>query len=124
MGDFWGVENVDLDIKSFNGVSALLINSDKGKEFINRVSDLMIINEVSIVQCLRDNSAKLVSALGLSRSSKYIQDVNGDNIEELTARYADAGSLLRKCIRKVTNLLYKLRRKYLEIKLHNLGKSV
>lgn len=48
VGDFWGIENYDNLEYDKNGVSLLLINSDKGKEIFNQISKEMHYKEQDI----------------------------------------------------------------------------
>ena len=41
MGDFWGVEKYHGDMDTHNGVSALLVNSEKGAALISKTSERM-----------------------------------------------------------------------------------
>lgn len=43
MGDYWGIENVHPQIEIKNGVSVLLVNTEKGMELINNLQDELIM---------------------------------------------------------------------------------
>jgi len=55
LGDFWGIEN---EIKNFDddiGVSAIIINSNKGQQLMNCIKDYMDFEEVDINQIINNN---------------------------------------------------------------------
>ena len=46
IADFWGIEKVDSSIITENGVSLLLINSEKGKNIFGAIKDNMFFKKV------------------------------------------------------------------------------
>ena len=50
LGDFWGVEKIYPQIDTYNGVSLLVVNSHKGAEVLNRISESVSILPCNIVQ--------------------------------------------------------------------------
>jgi acetyltransferase-like isoleucine patch superfamily enzyme/coenzyme F420-reducing hydrogenase beta subunit len=48
LADFWGVEKVAKQLDNNTGTSAILVNSRKGEDFIQKVSKRLIIQEVKI----------------------------------------------------------------------------
>lgn len=45
IGDFWGVDNYHKDWPLKTGVSAILVNSEKGKDVLNKTKDFVTIHE-------------------------------------------------------------------------------
>lgn len=48
LGDFWGVEKVAKQLDNNTGTSAILVNSNKGADFIQKVSKRLVTQEVKI----------------------------------------------------------------------------
>ena len=53
IGDFWGIEKIAPDFADKNGVSAVLINTQRGEELFNTVSD-----KLDCIECTFDDIAK------------------------------------------------------------------
>jgi len=59
IGDFWGIDKVDQSFNDNKGISLVIINSKKGKDIFNQISekfDLLLINNKE--DCLQDNLKK------------------------------------------------------------------
>ena len=48
LGDFWNVEKFFPDIDTFNGVSLLIVNNDKGKDLIKRISSTIELKQCDL----------------------------------------------------------------------------
>lgn len=55
LGDFWGVEKVKESLANFNGVSAVLINTNKGKRLFELVSNSVNYEEVLVSSIVKNN---------------------------------------------------------------------
>lgn len=53
LGDFWGIERLNSNIEDTLGVSLIIIHSDKGLKYINKLNDKIITIECSKEQCLQ-----------------------------------------------------------------------
>lgn len=59
IGDFWGIEKIDKNFDDKKGVSLVIINSQKGEDIFNEISnkfDLLLINNKE--DCLQNNLKK------------------------------------------------------------------
>ena len=55
MGDFWGIEKVDAAFHSHNGVSLVIVNTEKGKKLFENVKSKVQWKEFSAEQCRQPN---------------------------------------------------------------------
>ncbi len=55
LGDFWGIERVLPDLDPTKGVSAIILNTDKGKDVFDSVKDRLFIKEVAYEDVLAGN---------------------------------------------------------------------
>lgn len=55
LADCWNVENVYPELQDFKGISMVLINSNKGEEIFNKISDNIEFKETSINKCMQRN---------------------------------------------------------------------
>jgi len=56
IGDFWGIENFHPTIKTEDGVSVVLVNSPKGKEILQYISDRLYLTESTYNNAKNSNS--------------------------------------------------------------------
>ena len=55
MADFWGIENVNPNQEAGKGVSLILANTDKGREYLKKISADMDLHEYPFECCLAGN---------------------------------------------------------------------
>lgn len=55
LGDFWGIESIDKSLDGNLGTSMILINTDKGQKFFNRVASKMELKEFDAKEAFRGN---------------------------------------------------------------------
>lgn len=55
LGDFWGVEKTNPELVDINGVSCVLINSEKGYEIWSRINSNITCKEVNIENIINNN---------------------------------------------------------------------
>lgn len=56
LADYWGVENEHPDFYDENGVSALLINTKKGKNILNKIKKNIILKDTILKNIVKNNS--------------------------------------------------------------------
>lgn len=57
VGDFWGVENTEPELDSRMGVSLILIHTDKGAGYFERIKDQITVKETDRTRAISSNSA-------------------------------------------------------------------
>ena len=55
IGDFWGIENLDSTLYNSHGVSAVIINTDKGKVFFEKINNILAYQEVLVADIQKHN---------------------------------------------------------------------
>ncbi len=61
LGDFWGIDNVLPQINDDKGVSAIIVNSNKGNALFESVKEQVVVHKVDFEQIAQGNSALCVS---------------------------------------------------------------
>lgn len=56
LGDFWGIENINTELKEVNGVSSVIINTKEGIELFDTIKDNIITKEVTYNDVSMKNS--------------------------------------------------------------------
>ncbi len=73
LGDFWGVEALKLPIDSYNGCSLMIVNTEKGKMFVNDIEGVKKV-EATVEDAVRHNDQ-------LSHPSK-LPEIRQQRLEE------------------------------------------
>lgn len=71
MGDYWGVEKNFASIDTKYGVSALLVNSEKGKSYINRLEKYVNLTPSTFKQ-IKSNNGQLCNPTPMSKKRNEI----------------------------------------------------
>lgn len=82
LGDFWGIK--DKTIKKFcddNGVSCVVVNSNKGKNLINSIKDALICKKVRVDDILEGNPFLNGHCKLHYNTDKYFETLNNSSID-------------------------------------------
>ena len=60
MGDFWGIENVDSSLDGNMGTSMILVNTEKGQKFFDKVMPKMVVKEFNLSDVLKGNKGPIM----------------------------------------------------------------
>ncbi len=75
IGDFWGIDGLS-DEDMFNGVSAIILNSCKGKELLNNVKDSLVLNRMSLDDVSNGNPCLLNIAKKGKNRDNFFKDLD------------------------------------------------
>ena len=81
LGDFWGIENVFNDIDDDKGVSAVIINSDKGKELYTAIKNDFVGRKTDYESILKYNSALQYSVAYNKAREKFFSLMKDMSVE-------------------------------------------
>ncbi len=79
LGDFWGIENVDLNFVDYDGVSAVILNTKKAKEYFNKISDDVEKIEVSYEDICKSNGQLKNPSKRPAERDNWYQNINNSN---------------------------------------------
>lgn len=87
LGDFWGIEKVLPEICFEDGVSLVIINSSKGKEIFESISDRLVSEEVDFEAALNFNKAKTQSVNIPKERNDFYKDLNNNGFDYIRKKY-------------------------------------
>lgn len=102
LGDFWGIEDRLDDDK---GTSLVLVNSDKGKELLSRVSGSLFLEERNLDEILDGNVCFEGSVKIHTKSEEFLRRLDDKNFSSLVYDYSK-----KKLHQKIFDVLTRLRR--------------
>ena len=107
IADFWGISDVAPEMNDGNGMSLILIRTDKGKKIFETISSKLILKEVSYEEGVRSNPAEYKSCYRPLQRDTFFEDMKIMEFEELEKKYASAPKITFKSRvkRKIKNTI-------------------
>lgn len=105
LGDFWGIENGMPDFDDNKGVSLVLVNSLRGKEFIETISKELIIKRSEKKYCAQDQIVEPVPMH--PKCERFWREYQKHGMEYVMTKYTDyhpVRTILRKALRRVLRI--------------------
>ena len=100
LGDFWGVKKFYPEMYNNKGVSAIIINTLKGKNMFNIISDFIDYKECKLEEIISGNSSLIKSANLPLKRKKFFNDVDKMSVQNLRKKYLKV-SLGKKIAKKL-----------------------
>lgn len=80
IADFWGIDNVGSKLNDEMGISALLINSEKGEYIFNKIKDDLEYEEANIEDIIKYNSCFCESTYYNEKREEFFNKINNVNL--------------------------------------------
>lgn len=108
IADYWGIERVDPNMDNNIGTSMILLNSNKGIAFFEKVKDKLEWEETCFESVLPGNIAlrKPIEPARIDRKS-FFEDLDKGTFEDVTAKYFPLREQTRSLKRRVKDILRK-----------------
>ena len=107
LGDFWGVQNHYPDMYNKEGVSAIIINTKKGKDIFESISSNLEYKECKLEEILSGNPSLKVSGKYQSKRNEFFNNLDTSSINELTKKYIKK-SLCKRVVGKIKRIIKKI----------------
>ena len=88
VADFWGITEVNTEIYDEKGVSAILINSEKGKKIFETIKEHLIFSKENIEDIKKYNPSFVVSSPYNEKREEFFEDLNNKSFEELMEKFS------------------------------------
>lgn len=105
LADFWAIEKVHPDMFDNKGTSAILINSNKGKELFNAIKDKCEYKKSKLEYIEKYNSSYIKSAKTDSNREKFFSNLDRLKFDKLVNKYTYRPNLYKKIINKLKKVL-------------------
>lgn len=115
LGDFWGIEKEYPDFEDRLGVSAVILNSIRGKEFFNKVADCFILKPTRY-DVIKRNQPMLESSVKMTKQrEKFFASLDKNGAFDNAVRENVVVKIIP--LRERKNYQYDLIKRYLENKI-------
>ena len=105
LGDFWGVQNYYPDMYNKSGVSAVILNTNKGLEIYNSIKEDMVYQKCQLEEIIAGNASLKKSCIRPKNREDFFEKINYNSISDLTSKYSSKVGILKLVILKVKSLL-------------------
>lgn len=110
IADYWGIEKVDKNLDMNIGTSMMLLNSNKGVEYFEKVKDKLEFRETAFEDILGGNIAlrKSIEPAKIDRKA-FFEDLDAHDFDYVTQKYYPLNKAKRRAI-TIRSLLGKVKR--------------
>lgn len=109
IGDYWGIDKIMPDFYSPDGNSLVLVHTDKGQVFFEKIKDKIVWRESNKTDCLQPNLIKPTERN--IRRDEFWNDYCKGGIKKVLSKDYTVPPILHRIARKVKRIIKKLRGK-------------
>ena len=88
IADFWGINSVVPKMKKINGVSFVILRTERGRDLFSSISNGLVYESVSFQDGVKRNPAEYRSAKRPMERDNFFNDLNSMTFENLKKKYA------------------------------------
>jgi hypothetical protein len=111
LGDFWGIGNKDYKLDNNTGTSELLINSEKGRELLEKVKDKVFLEEVDLEYGIKANFSLTSSVKLPPQRSNFFAELDNKTFEQLSKEYFKKEPYMMRKVMKIKVNAYRFLKK-------------
>ena len=105
LGDFWGIKNHYPEMYNKSGVSAIIINTEKGNEIFKEIINNLEYKECKLEEIVSGNPSIKISGKEPKNRNKFFKEIDKLSVQELSNKYKKKFSILNKIKRKIKSLI-------------------
>lgn len=102
LGDFWGVNALDITTKNNMGTSAIIVHTDKGNSLIDAIHDDVFLETVDYEDVIKGNPSYFSSSKRNKNRDKFFENLDKYDLNRLSKKYCD--------VNFINKIKYKIKR--------------
>ena len=99
LADFWGIEKFYPELDNDCGTSAVILNSQKGRDFFHRTSERIVSQECSLWEVAAGNRAMSQSIERGHKREQFFAEIDDKPFDELADKYFSGPGLIEEITR-------------------------
>jgi coenzyme F420-reducing hydrogenase beta subunit len=112
IGDFWGIWDIAPEMDDNKGTSVVLVQSQRGRKLLERISDQLVLKPVTLEEASRQNQAMLNPSQPNARRAEALAKIRNGEIGDCEGWFVPAKpSVLQQVRRTAGRILRRLRKK-------------
>lgn len=105
LADYWGIEKIHPELDDDKGVSAVIIQSQKGKALFDKIKDNLIYEQTNIEDINKYNQSLTKSVKADPNREKFFKNIDKYDFETLVNKYTYKDNIVRKILRKIKKII-------------------
>lgn len=105
LGDFWGINNVNKNMYNKKGTSAIIINTNQGKELFESIKNELTYKKCELSDILLGNSSLKESSKEPIKRNEFFSNIETESMDEEVSKYVPKTSFIKKMLRKVKKII-------------------
>lgn len=106
IGDFWGIWDIVPEMDDNKGTSAVVIQTQKGESIFKKISENLILKEVSLEDISRQNPAILVSSKCNEKKQNFLALIKTGDFENCTKYMENFNKNIKKTVIKLLKKIF------------------
>lgn len=107
IGDYWGIENTIPSLDPHQGVSLILVNSEKGCRYLQNMAQYMHYYPTELEPAVKGNARLRKPDHGHNGRNLFFLELDSADFERLVQRFAPRVTVIRKMGHKIKKMLWK-----------------
>lgn len=107
LGDFWGINTFYPEMYDAKGVSAVIVNSQKGKVVFDIIKENLVYKECKIDEIVAGNPSLVGSSTKKKKRALFIKDIESLDIVSLCKKYVKPQRKVIYYIKKLYRMIFK-----------------
>ena len=83
LGDFWGIEKELPDFNAYDGVSCVIVNTEKGQALLDDISNELVIKEVDLDQIVKHNHNLSAPTSRISKRNAMYLNIDQQDFKDM-----------------------------------------
>lgn len=108
LADFWGIDKVLPALDDNKGTSLVIINSQKGKEILEKIKDKITLQKVDFEEAIKYNQSMFKSVKKDSNREKFFEKLDEMEFDKLVKKHTYKPSIFKRGIYKIKKIVKKL----------------
>lgn len=105
LADFWGIEKVLPQMDDNKGTSLVIVNTEKGKELIEKIKSKIMFKQVNLEDAIKYNPSMVSSSTKDKNRDKFFQNIDNMEFDKLISKYTHHNNIVKKIIKKILKTL-------------------
>lgn len=99
VADFWGIENVNPQIDDNKGLSAVFVNTEKGKSVFDKISDNLVFFETTVGDICKGNYSTMKPMNPSPKRDEFFDYLGGHTFKAAMGKYSSYRGMLKLCLK-------------------------
>ena len=105
LADFWGIEKVLPQMDDNKGTSLVIVNTEKGKELIEKIKSKIMFKQVNLEDAIKYNPSMVSSSTKDKNRDKFFKNIDNMEFDKLISKYTHHNNIVKKIVKKLLKIL-------------------